>query len=184
MMTRPGFRQIELIRNLIGKGLNGAEIHLGAGLRVWKTNNEVIFTHPAGRKGFRGSGLENAPVEITANGPGIFPCATHVLSIRLQTERPGELRGSELLLDAEQITFPLLLRNPLPGERFRPLGATGRKKINRFLTDAKIPKQDRRFFPVLLSADKIIAIAGLRIDHDCRVREDTRRFLLIDWRRP
>lgn len=183
MLTRPGFRQIEQIRSLVRDGHNGAELHLGGGLRVWKTAKNAVFSHPAGRKGFRGSGLEEGVPVMTVNGPGIYPCATHTFSISLQAERPCKLRDSELLLDADRIIFPLQLRNPLPGEQFRPLGATGRKKINRFLTDAKIPRQDRRFFPVLLSEGRIIAIAGLRIDHDYRVKDDTRCFLLIDWLR-
>jgi tRNA(Ile)-lysidine synthase len=184
MLTRPGFRQIELIRTLIRDGRNGAELHLGGGLRIWKAGSDAVFSHPAGRQGFRGSGLDNGVPVMTANGPGVFTSAAHTLSVSLQTEKPGKLRDTELLLDADRISFPLQLRSPLPGERFRPLGATGRKKIHRFLTDAKIPRQDRRFFPVLVSEDRIIAIAGLRIDHDYRVRDDTRRFLLIDWRKP
>jgi tRNA(Ile)-lysidine synthase len=183
MLTRPGFRQIEQIRHLIKNGGNGTETHLGLGLRVWKRNEEILFSHPAGREGFRGSGLENTAFSLTVEGPGIFPIAGHVLSVTVQPETPGILHDNELLLDADQITFPLLLRNPLPGERFRPLGATGRKKINRFLTDAKIPRQDRRFSPVLVSEGKVIAIAGLRIDHDFRVQDGTWCFLCIGWRK-
>jgi tRNA(Ile)-lysidine synthase len=183
MLTRPGFRQIEQIRRLFEHGLNGAELHLGLGLRVWKTGEEIVFSHPTGRKGFRGSGLEDSAIALTVEGPGIFSIADHILSIHLQSERPTKLHDSMLLLDAERITFPLQLRNPLPGERFRPLGTLGRKKTNRFLTDAKIPRQERRHFPVLVSEGRIIAIAGLRIDHDFRVQDDTRRFLLIDWQK-
>jgi tRNA(Ile)-lysidine synthase len=183
MLTRPGFRQIEQIRHLIKDGGNGSETHLGLGLRVWKRNEEILFSHPAGREGFRGSGLENTAFSLTVEGPGIFPIAGHVLSVTVQPETPGILHDNELLLDADRIAFPLLLRNPLPGERFRPLGATGRKRINRFLTDAKIPRQDRRFFPALVSEGKVIAIVGLRIDHDFRVQDGTRCFLRIGWRK-
>ena len=183
MLTRPGFRQLEQIRHLIVDCGNGAEAHLGLGLRVRKSGREILFSHPAGRKGFRGSGLENTPFSLTIEEPGLFPIVDHVLSVTLHSEKPDRLHDNELLLDAEQITFPLLLRKPLPGERFRPLGAMGRKKINRFLTDAKIPRQDRHFSPVLVSAGRIIAIAGLRVDHDFRVQDATRCFLRIDWRK-
>jgi tRNA(Ile)-lysidine synthase len=183
MLTRPGFRQIEQIRHLIMDCSNGAETHLGLGLRIWKTGKEIRFSHPVGRKGFRGNGLENTAFSLAIEGPGLFPIAGHVLSVTLQSERPDILHDNELLLDAEQITFPLLLRPPLPGERFRPLGAVGRKKINRFLNEAKIPRKDRRFSPVLVSTGRIIAVAGLRIDHDFRVQDDTRCFLRIDWRK-
>jgi tRNA(Ile)-lysidine synthase len=183
MLTRPGFRQLEQIRHLIVDCGNGAEAHLGLGLRVRKSGREILFSHPAGRKGFRGSGLKNTPFSLTIEEPGLFPIVDHVLSVTLHSEKPDRLHDNELLLDAEQITFPLLLRNPLPGERFRPLGAMGRKKINRFLTDAKIPRQDRHFSPVLVSAGRIIAIAGLRVDHDFRVQDATRCFLRIDWQK-
>jgi tRNA(Ile)-lysidine synthase len=183
MQTRPGFRQVEQIRHIALEGRNGAETHLGHGLRVWKMNEEMLFSHPGGRKGFRGSGLEAPPFSLTIEGPGLFPVAGHVLSVTLQPKKPDVLDDNELLLDAELITFPLLLRLPFPGERFRPRGAMGRKKINRFLTDAKIPRQERYAHPVLVSADRIIAVAGLRIDHEFRVQDNTRRFLRITWRK-
>ena len=183
MLTRPGFRQIEQVRHLIKDGGNGAETHLGRGLRVWKTGEDIRFSHPAGRTGFRGSGLQDRVFSLSLDGPGHFSIAGHVLSVGMLSTQPEHLLAGELLLDAERISFPLLLRNPLDGEVFRPLGAAGRKKISRFLTDAKIPRQERRFFPVVLSHDRIIAIAGLRIDHDFRVREDTRCFLHLGWQR-
>ena len=183
LLTRPGFRQIEQIRHLIKNSDNGAEIHLEGGLRVWKTGEYIRFSHPAGRKGLRGSGLDNTTFSVAIEGAGSFSIAGHILSVSILETRPEHLPEGELLLDAERVSFPLLLRNPLPGEVFRPLGAAGRKKINRFLTDAKIPRQDRRFFPILLSHDRIIAIAGLRIDHDFRVQKDTHCFLRLAWMR-
>ena len=183
MLTRPGFRQIEQVRHLIKDGGNGAETHLGRGLRIWKTGGDIRFSHPAGRMGLRGSGLQDTAFSLTIDGPGLFSIAGHILSLTILSTRPEHLQEGELLLDADLINFPLLLRNALPGEMFRPLGAVGRKRINRFLTDAKIPRQDRRFFPVLLSQGRIIAIAGLRINDDFRVREDTRCFLHLGWTR-
>ncbi len=183
MGTSPGFCQIDQVRNLIATGHTGAEIHLGRGLRVWKTEKETIFFHPAGRKRFRGSGLESITISLQIEGPGNYNAAGHSLSLRLPPQRPENLGEGELLLDADCSPFPLLLRTPLAGERFWPLGASGSKKITRFLSDAKILRQHRPLFPVLVSHGKIIAIAGLRIDHACRVREDTRRFLVITWQR-
>lgn len=183
MQTEPGFRQIDQVRNLIANGRTGSEIHLGRGLRVWKTVIEVMFSHPGGKKRFRGSGLERVAISYNIEGPGNYSVAGHSLIVHLFSERPESISHDELLLDADLATFPLLLRTPFPNERFKPLGAAGHKKINRFLSDAKILRQHRPFFPVLVCQDKIIAIAGLRIDHDFRVREDTSRFLVVGWQR-
>jgi tRNA(Ile)-lysidine synthase len=183
MGTAPGFLQIDQVRNLIANGRTGAEIHLGRGLRVWKTVTDVIFSHPGGKKNYRGSGLEDVTISMEVEGPGMYPVVGHGLSVRLLTKRPKELDHGELLLDADLVSFPLLLRNPLPKEKFKPLGSVGSKKITRFLSDAKILRQYRPFFPVLVSQEKIIAIAGLRIDHDFQVSDETMRFLVVGWRR-
>ncbi len=181
MGTAPGFRQIEQVRNLIINGSTGAEIHLGAGLRVWKTSAAAVFSHPDGRRGYRGSGVRPAVISLAVEEPGVFNVAGHRLSVRLLGQRPTELAGGELLLDADRIAFPLLLRNPLPQEKFTPLGASGRRKITRFLSDVKISRWKRDCFPVLVMAERIIAVAGQRIDNDFRVRDDTRRFLVVGW---
>jgi tRNA(Ile)-lysidine synthase len=183
MGTAPGFRQIDQVRNLIANANTGSEIHLGYGLRVWKTEKEVLFSHPEGRKKFRGSGLDSVEISLQIDGPGNYYIAGHRLSLCLLVRKPERVGEGELLLDADGSPFPLLLRTPLVGERFWPLGASGSKKITRFLSDAKILRQHRPFFPVLVSQGKIIAIAGLRIDHDFRVREGTRRFLVVTWQR-
>ena len=183
MSTRPGFRQIEQIRHLMKDSDNGAQLHLGMGLRVRKTGGKLVFSHPSGRSRFRGNTREETAIALTVPGTGFFSIAGHVLQITQLRKRPEQPPLTALLLDADTIAFPLQLRPPLPGERFRPLGAPGKKKIHRFLTDAHIPREDRHLYPVLLSADRVIAVAGLRIDHDFRIREETQSFLLIDWHR-
>jgi len=181
MGTPPGFRQIDQIRLMMKEGGNGCEIHLGRGLRVWKTGEEMVFSHPAGRKSYRGSGIEDFAILIKIPGPGSYPVANHRLTLRQVTQRPLEPVPGELLLDADLISFPLWLRTPFPGERFRPQGAAGSKKISRFLSDNKIPRRTRGNFPVLVSREKILAVAGLRIDHAYQIRKDTRNFLVVRW---
>lgn len=183
MRTTPGFRQIDSVRDMIASGCTGAEIHLGGGLRVWKMSREVVFSHPGGRKNYRGSGIEEVTISVGVEGPGSISVAGHRLYLRLVSERPTDIGYGELLLDADQLCFPLLVRRPRPGEKFKPLGSAGTKKISRYLSDAKVPRQSRQFFPVLVSEGKIAAIIGLRIDHDFRVQEDTRHFAIIGWQR-
>jgi tRNA(Ile)-lysidine synthase len=183
LSTRPEFRQIEQIRHLAACSDNGAQLHLTLGARIRKTGGELIFSHPSGRIAFRGDVLKKTPVSLMVPGPGVFVVAEHILTVSLLRECPKKRPDTTLLLDGEKVIFPLHLRPPLPGERFRPLGAPGRKKVHRFLTDAKIPREDRQAFPVLLAGERILAVAGLRIEHDFRITKDTVSYLLIDWRK-
>ncbi len=85
-----------------------------------------------------------------------------------------------LLLDLDKVTFPLLLRPPDPGERFRPYNAPGKKKIFRYLAEKKIEVKKRAGYPVLVSDSKIIALPGLQISHEVRVTKTTKSRLKIE----
>jgi tRNA(Ile)-lysidine synthase len=79
--------------------------------------------------------------------------------------------------DMDAVTFPLTVRNLRPGDRFSPLGMTGRQKVRRFFSNQGIPRALRRRYPLLLSGGKIIWVAGLRMDHSARLTPETRRVL-------
>ncbi len=80
----------------------------------------------------------------------------------------------------ETVAFPLLLRPPIAGERFRPYNAPGKKKISRYLGEKKIEVKRRAGYPVLVSDNKVIAIPGLQIAHEVRVTGTTRKILEIE----
>jgi len=66
-------------------------------------------------------------------------------------------------LDKDRVSFPLSLRPLVPGDRFRPAGAPGAKKMQDFLVDAKIPRWLRPHLPLVTSGDDIIWVPGLRL---------------------
>jgi tRNA(Ile)-lysidine synthase len=76
-------------------------------------------------------------------------------------------------LDASLITFPLTIRNWKQGDYFYPLGMRKKKKIARFLIDKKMSKTEKEKALVVLSGDKIIWLAGQRIDERVKVRPST-----------
>lgn len=72
----------------------------------------------------------------------------------------------------------------LPGIRFHPQGAAGSKKLKDFLIDQKVPAHQRDRVPLVMSGEKIIWVAGLRIDDSYKVTEETKRVLLLEYRVP
>ncbi len=184
MKSRPGFRQIEQLRNLIQKGEEGAEIHLKKGLRIQKKGISVFFSYPLGKKSFRGS-TRTEPVEIHQHipGPGNYYIDGIGLTLNIQLmEYPsGQEFDKGLMLDADSIQFPLLLRTAHEGEKFTPFGMKGRKKISRFFSDKKIPLSKRHLYPVLISESNLLALAGQEIDHHYRLRPETKTILVIVW---
>jgi tRNA(Ile)-lysidine synthase len=79
---------------------------------------------------------------------------------------------------------PLQVCSRLAGIRFHPQGAAGSKKLKDFLIDQKVPAHQRDRVPLVISGEKIIWVAGLRIDDSCKVTEETKCVLLLEYRVP
>jgi len=80
-------------------------------------------------------------------------------------------------LDYDRVTFPFSLRPLLPGDRFRPEGAQGARKMQDFLVDAKIPRWLRPYLPLVASAGNIVWVPGLRLAEPVKLTPKTLRVL-------
>ncbi len=82
-------------------------------------------------------------------------------------------------VDYAKIGPALLVRPRRSGERFRPLGAPGRRKVQDVLLDAGILREQRAGWPLVVCSaagdepEKIVWIPGASIAHDFRVTEET-----------
>lgn len=85
-------------------------------------------------------------------------------------------------MDAEKLSFPLLLRNPREADTFCPYGMKGQKKsLSRFLTDAKLSPRQRRHTLILQSpTGEILWVIGHRVAHTVAITPRTRRVLVAE----
>jgi tRNA(Ile)-lysidine synthase len=97
----------------------------------------------------------------------------------IDARRPAD----EAAIDADQVTLPLAIRARRPGDRFRPLGGDGRRKLQDILVDRKVPRASRDTTPIVVDArDRIVWVAGHVVAHDARVTAATTRMLLLTLR--
>jgi tRNA(Ile)-lysidine synthase len=70
-----------------------------------------------------------------------------------------------------------------PGDFFRPLGLGGRKKLQDFFVDCKVPRDQRDRTPIVVDgADHIVWVAGHAIAEDYRVTGVTRDVVILKLR--
>jgi len=82
-------------------------------------------------------------------------------------------------LDLDQIKFPLIIRHRQAGDRFYPLGMENPKKLKDFFIDEKVPKFERDNVLIVSDSEKILWVAGLRIDNRVAITEKTHNILKI-----
>lgn len=102
-----------------------------------------------------------------------------VLEETMSTEIPTA--NDHVMVAADELVYPLVLRKWKQGDYFYPLGMPKKKKISRFLIDIKCSKTDKEKVWVLESNKKIVWVIGYRIDHRFRVTETTQKKLLIHY---
>ncbi|AVX29715.1 MULTISPECIES: tRNA lysidine(34) synthetase TilS [unclassified Carboxydocella] len=86
-------------------------------------------------------------------------------------QQPGELgpAGRELIYLWVPPEGELLVRYRRPGDRFRPAGAPGSKKLKEWMIDKKIPRSERERIPLVLLGEDIVWVVGWQAGHNpCR----------------
>jgi tRNA(Ile)-lysidine synthase len=74
----------------------------------------------------------------------------------------------------------LSVRNRRPGDRFRPLGLGGRKKLQDFFVDKKVARPLRDLVPLVVDKeDRIVWVAGHTIDEDFRVTDPAQAVIVL-----
>jgi tRNA(Ile)-lysidine synthase len=181
-----GANHIEDVLDLIKAGATGDRIHLPGGIRVIKSYSTLIITaRPP-------SGI--LACELNVPGEAILREAKVVLrtefcdppdvsiddSIIKSTATNATNNKYESYIDADKLKLPLNIRGRRNGDFFYPLGAGGRKKVQDFLVDEKIPRDERGAVPIVCSGEDIVWVAGMRLDDRFKVTGETRRCVRIE----
>jgi tRNA(Ile)-lysidine synthase len=100
-----------------------------------------------------------------------------VASAEAETERPADL--CHLIADAAALSEPLIVRVPRPGDRIRPLGVHGHRKLQDIFVDRKLPVGVRRSCPVVECGGEILWVPGVVRSDQALVTGRTRTTLRL-----
>ena len=118
------------------------------------------------------------PSSIEVPGAGEFSLAGGVTVRVRDLVRDAEPDGDCLWFDGERLAWPLTLRGRRAGDRMRPRGGRGTRKLADLMIDAKIPRHERERLPVVVAADgELLFVGGLRPSEAGRPGPGTRRWI-------
>lgn len=176
-LERLSFLHVEAAVALAATAAPAGPLRLPHGMRVLRTGEGLLFTSAAGPAG---AVAEPAAFAYRLEGFGRIAIPEAGATIALEpvprnaaSHRPGD-DPRVAFLDGDAVRFPLIVRNRRAGDRFRPLGAPGTRKLKKFFRDAGVPATQRAVCPLLVSEGRILWVAGLRLDEAARVTEKSR----------
>jgi len=180
-------QHVREVNDLFNSPKVGKTLNIPRNIKVTCGYDSVVFqqTIEDPRKNIREK--ESLPIPI------LIPGFTELTEgqIRMETQiLEGKREYSSLnpsmqaFLDFEKTGFIIKARFFRPGDRFRPLGVSGNKKLKSFFIDSKIPRHVRHKIPILTNdKDDIIWVYGERIDHFYRVTNETKKILFVQGNR-
>ena len=108
---------------------------------------------------------------------GLELCSERIMSL---DGLPNDLM--EAVFDTACLTGALSVRNFHRGDRFRPLGMKGRKKIKDLFIEKRVPLSMRARWPLLVAGDEIVWIPGYGRSATGRVSDATKSILRLTAR--
>jgi len=172
----PGEQIVRRFGELVGNGSAGQKL-------LW--DKAIIELGRSAINFYARKPVTPQPVDLDSAGSTFAANWRIRVKCRRRARKPGEKpnlprNGWRFVGDANAIKPPLVLRGPRPGERIRPLGMAGRKKIYDILADAGVPGLLRPVMPVIEDRWGVVWVVGHRQDDRTRVRPQTNELLMIN----
>ena len=172
-LRRIGFAHVDAILNVIIGGSPHGRVSLPGS---WTVVREYELVRLVGSVEAAPSGDYDYSYVLPLEGELPIPEAGVLVTAWCSTSREKPEGDSEAAFDLSRLPRDggeLRLRNPRPGDRFRPLGMTGHKKLKDLFIDRKVPRSRRRTLPLLLAGEEIVWVPGCARSDFAKVESDT-----------
>lgn len=160
----------------------GGELHLPHGLRLAKSNRHftVLRSHP------QESGWKKVHHVLEIPGETEIPELGLSISAEIKPYQgnPDQFfyflpENYQVGFDYDKIKMPLFVRTRRAGDRIRPFGLGGTKKIKKLFNDLSVPTHKRDCVPLVVSNSEIHWVVGYRRGAAAPVTQETRQVLLL-----
>jgi tRNA(Ile)-lysidine synthase len=143
-----------------------AERALGGGWTGVKRYDEVSLAH--GR-----AGPEPAPPPAPLAVPGrVLWGDVWVSAAPVDRFRAPDITR-EAFVDARSLSGEVEVRGPRSGDRMRPLGSSGTRKLQDILVDLRVPAEARARIPLVARGGRVLWVCGMLVAEEGRITRET-----------
>lgn len=175
MKIVPNERLLDAMDKVIVSGKPSARLNIGKGASLSCRYSEAVFRS---RAALEATGPHRAAFEKLV----VLEMGGKPIHARLRRLAAGE---KEAVFDADKISGLFAVRPLRAGDRIRPFGSPGEKKVKEILIDRKIPRDERWGRPVVCAANgEIVWIPGVVRSAAAPVTRETRRTIVLRIGKP
>lgn len=179
---RPGLRDVDFAA--LERAASLKAVDLAGGLRlfvegeqIYLASDEADLPQAGDRLSVNSEQLLTAGEQLSLGNGWLLTCESVLLSTSHSSLSSDPFSA---WLDADLTGDRLRVRPVRAGDRFQPLGMSGASvKLQDFFVNIKLPRRARAQWPLICANDEIAWVARLRIAHQFRVTEKTKRALYL-----
>jgi tRNA(Ile)-lysidine synthase len=187
-LRRFGAVHIDALVDLLPGHQIGRRVSLPNGVTATRTGDSLCFEKTTRRSqsiAASSTGFEYCvPAEFNSPLTINIPECRHTLIFTRRTlPQPSQLSLANqrcAWFDMHALTFPLTVRNFRPGDRLTPFGMSGSQKVKKLLIDRKIPQHERMRIPLLLDAEQMLWVVGVRRAARAAITSRTTEVLCVE----
>lgn len=146
---------------------------------AWRDRETIVFTDATDVRDDNHSLTPGVPLELAA-GTILIEVAGEAGEAQSDLT-PSSGDPNVEIADARLLNRPLTVGPWRAGDRFRPLGMTGSKKLSDFLRDERVEPHRKSRILVVRSGDEIVWVVGHRIAEPYRVSDDTQSVVRLTF---
>lgn len=155
------------VESLLSREGSG-ERHLAGDLRVCKVYDR-LFLEGGARPAQAPLPLEPLPLAV----PGEVRWGGYTVTAEWVDRYEAPDVSVEAYVDAACLEGRLEVRAPRPGDRLRPLGGPGTRRLKDVFVDKKVPARQRASLPLVVCGGRIVWVCGVVVAEEGRITAET-----------
>ncbi len=170
------YQQVQNLLELLDKKQTGKTIHLPMNLEAVISYDKLIFSKE------REEEVEPFKEKLAVNDTTYVHALKAGFELKVFPAEDVDKVSKDKFVkhfDFDKFQQDIVVRNRRDGDRFWPLGLSGKKKLKDFFIDCKVERRERDLIPLICHGKDIVWVVGYRISDKYKITDRTQQILSI-----
>lgn len=156
-------------------------IDLPKGLKVYNDSEYIIFTTEVISVEYKMIQPVLLKLDETIQVP-VLNASVETKTMKIEEYKKQKPKKYQKFFDLDKIKGDITIRSRKNGDKIRPLGMRGSKKVKDILIDEKIPREKRELVPIVCDSEQIMWVCDYKMGENHKIDANTENVFMISIR--